>query len=185
MKYNKINDEVFYITDDIAEISSQDMEELKKKSKLNTRKTARICVHQGIEHSLHEMFIVHNRGAYVRPHQHVNKIESFHIINGDADIIIFDDHGIIINVLEMGTHLSGKTFFCRLPEKCYHTIFVNSKTLMVHEITNGPFIKGQTIFADWAPLGTDSKNAEKFMKNIKKQTIHFISKKKNGTKNSY
>ena len=30
------------------------------------------------------MFIYHSKGAYIRPHKHLNKEESFHLISGDT-----------------------------------------------------------------------------------------------------
>lgn len=36
------------------------------------------------------MLIVMAKGSYIRPHKHKNKSESFHIIEGLLDVIVFD-----------------------------------------------------------------------------------------------
>jgi hypothetical protein len=33
----------------------------------------------------------------------------------------------------------------------YHTLLIRSDILVVHEITNGPFVVGATVFAPFAP----------------------------------
>ncbi len=178
MKYKKINEEVFYPTDSIIEVSRDDMDDLEKKSRDNKRQRARICTHSSTKHLLHEMLIVHHQGVYVRPHNHINKIESFHIINGEVDIVIFNREGRITNVLEMGEYSTGKSFYCRLPEECYHTLLVNSPRLMIHEITNGPFLPEQTFFATWAPDENNTAEVKSFIANLKKEANTFILKKK-------
>ena len=43
---------------------------------------ARICAHNNHKDRLHEMVIVLKDSHYVAPHKHINKSESFHIIEG-------------------------------------------------------------------------------------------------------
>ena len=97
------------------------------------------------------MLIVHEKSCYVHPHKHLNKTESFHIIEGQADIIIFDENGSIDEIISMGEKASGLKFFYRLPPSRYHTLVINTDVLVFHEITNGPFRLQDTIWAPWAP----------------------------------
>ena len=46
------------------------------------------------------MFIVHPKGAYVRPHKHLDRIESMLVIDGEVDYIMFDDNGKIDNAIK-------------------------------------------------------------------------------------
>ena len=91
MKLKKFNDEVFYAEDSIVRVDSADIEKLKQKARQNPRRRARICAHSNIDDSIHEMLIVHEKSCYVRPHKHANKTESFHIIEGKVDIILFHE----------------------------------------------------------------------------------------------
>ena len=55
----------------------------------------------------------------------------------------------------MGPYRPGKAFFYRLMEPCFHTVLVNTPHALFHETTNGPFDRGDTEFAAWAPAEGD------------------------------
>ena len=80
LKTTKFNDEVLFAIDTIVKIDKKAIIGLKQMAKLNKRRRFRLCAHKDIEDSIHEMLIVHEKDCYVRPHMHVNKTESFHII---------------------------------------------------------------------------------------------------------
>jgi len=166
MEYDKINNEVLYSTNDITKINISDIEVLKERASLNRRRRIRLCVHKSINDNIHEMLIVHGKSCYVRPHKHLNKVESFHIIEGSANIILFNDVGVISQVIEMGDFSTGKNFFYRLPPSHYHTIIIKSDVLVFHETTNGPFRPDETIWADWAPDESDDKKILQYIKKL-------------------
>src|SRR5947207_1087581 len=97
----RINDEVFVAEGPIVSISSRDIEFLKEKLASAPRKRIRICAHATPEDRLHEMIIVLDADTYIRPHKHIGKSESFHIIDGSVDVVIFEDQGEIEDVVRM------------------------------------------------------------------------------------
>jgi cupin fold WbuC family metalloprotein len=119
------------------------------------RKRARICAHPSTADPLHEMIICLARDTYIRPHRHAGKSESFHIIDGELDVVLFDDDGAIREVIRMGPYGSRASFFYRLMEPCFHTVLVRTPLATFHETTNGPFYPGGTEFAAWAPADGD------------------------------
>ena len=151
MDITKINDEVFYTRDSVAKVDKEDVEFLKSTARSNDRKRARICSHLDAEDALHEMLIVLGKGAYFRPHKHLGKSESFHVIEGDLKVVIFNESGEVSEVIEMGDYNSGKKFYYRLSEDCFHTVVPQSDIVVFHETTNGPFNIEDTAFAPWAP----------------------------------
>ena len=155
MKFTKVNDEVLYSTENIVKVDALDINELKEKARLNHRKRVRLCAHKTIDEKIHEMLIIHEKSCYVRPHKHINKVESFHIIEGRVDILLFDENGRINNLIPMGDYASGRKFFYRLPPSHFHTLIIRSEVLVFHEITNGPFNPDDTVWADWAPVETE------------------------------
>ena len=155
MKYTKFNEEVLYSTENIVKVDALDINELKQKARLNHRKRIRLCAHKSVDENIHEMFIIHEKSCYVRPHKHIDKVESFHIIEGKVDILLFDENGRINNLIPMGDYASGRKFFYRLPPSHFHTLIIRSEVLVFHEITNGPFNPDDTVWADWAPVETE------------------------------
>ena len=155
MKFAEQNREVFYATDHIKIVSSNELDFLTDKALANGRKRARVCLHENESATLHEMLIVHGRGAYIRPHKHFGKSESIHIIEGLLDLVLFDDQGSITQVVNMGNYASGKPFYQRLDSPVFHTLIIRSERLIFHETTNGPFCRTESVFAPWAPEDVD------------------------------
>ena len=168
-KYRQENQEVIYTTDKSTFVSQEDINKLKQLSQANTRKRFRLCAHSDQENSLHEMLIVHALQAYVRPHKHLDKSESIHIIDGLVDILLFDESGNVKNIIEMGDYSSGKIFFFRMEEAIFHMLIIRSDVLVFHETTNGPFKKLTTVFPSWAPDESDPEAVAKFIAEVNRQ----------------
>ena len=167
MKTTIFNNEVLYAEDSIVQIDSLDIAELKLKAKKNPRKRIRVCAHKNIDENIHEMLIVHEKNCYVRPHKHTGKTESFHIIEGKADVILFHEDGSIDQVIPMGEITTGLKFYYRLPPFRFHTLLIHSDVLVFHEITNGPFRLEDTVWASWSPEETNEAEVSRYMEKLK------------------
>lgn len=146
----KESDEVLYPAEEVVLIDGADLSELKRLALINPRKRIRLCTHRSPDAALHEMFIVHTNETYVRPHKHVGKAESFSIIEGRVDVVIFHDDGSIRQVIEMAAPGAGLPFYYRLADPIFHTLLIRSEVLVFHEVTQGPFLREQSVFAEWA-----------------------------------
>ncbi len=145
----KINDEVYVAADDIVRLDRQAVEFIRDCALRNPRGRARICAHKDSGDNLHEMLIGIAPGSYVRPHRHLSKVESFHLIEGSADIVILSEQGSIEDVIELGPNAN---FYYRLDSPRYHTLLISSPVLVIHETTNGPFDPAQTDWAAFSPV---------------------------------
>jgi cupin fold WbuC family metalloprotein len=158
--------EVLYSGDAVVTADARVIDQLKRDAARNPRGRIRLCAHRGVDDRLHEMLIVHPKDAYVRPHRHIGKSESFHVIDGEVDVVLFGDEGDVAGVIEMGTFSSGRTFFYRIADPLYHTLLIRSETLVFHETTNGPFRREQTEFAPWAPAEGDAERVLQFLSEL-------------------
>jgi cupin fold WbuC family metalloprotein len=165
-KYRFLNPEVLYPADTIVMTEKADIDHFKQLSSANSRKRVRLCAHDHPDNCLHEMLIVHERCAYVRPHKHPSKSESMHIIEGLVDVVIFDDGGQIREIIRMGDYASGMIFYYRMAVPAFHTLIIRSDILVFHETTNGPFVLGDTVFASWAPDEKDMGSVRNFMADL-------------------
>jgi cupin fold WbuC family metalloprotein len=164
----KENDEVLYTKESIVNLTAQDLADIKKMAKLNSRQRIRICSHSSIDGKVHEMIIFHSKGTYVPPHKHLGKCESFHLISGEIDCVIFNNEGTITKTFPMGDYSSGKTFYYRIPADTFHTQLFTKDTFF-HEVTEGPFNRDETIIASWAPDEKDTLKTKKYMSDIIKE----------------
>lgn len=142
---------------------------------------SRVCTHQNSSDTLHEMIITLAGGSYVQPHKHLCKNESFHIIEGAVDVVVFDDAGQITDVVELGVYGSGRSFYYRLNAPLYHTLLIHGTHVVVHETTNGPFIREDAVFANWAPDGNVQEETLAYLENVRLAAARFLEKKRINT----
>jgi cupin fold WbuC family metalloprotein len=129
----------------------------------------RLCTHWNDDETLHEMLIAMDQASYVRPHRHSTKTESFHMIEGEMDVVIFSDEGEIDHVIPLGRCGKRRNFYYRLSSPRFHSLVIRSNDVVFQEITTGPFRKGETIYARWAPEDSDPSAVLAFQQNLRGQ----------------
>lgn len=157
---------VLFLNKDIAEISANDFEGLKASALQAPLKRARICLHQSHHDPIQEMIIVFAQGSYIRPHRHSNKVESLFIIEGKLEVVFFDDSGEIIHRIIMERSDASSTILYRLSKDYWHTVIPLTEFVIIHEITQGPFLKNQDDFAPWSPQDNDYQAVTNFLSSI-------------------
>jgi cupin fold WbuC family metalloprotein len=165
IKTFKENDEVLYSNEEFISVSKNDIHILKKLADKNIRKRVRLCAHKSPNEKLHEMIIVHSKDCYVRPHCHVSKAESIFVIEGEADLIIFNEQGKIKKIVALSNNTKNGIIFHRQHKGTIHMIIIKSDYFVFHEVTEGPFKREDTFFPPWAPEGNNIKD-NNFIKNL-------------------
>ena len=146
-----VSPEVLYCEDEIPRFDAADVEALRGHTAQSPRGRARICSHRGPSEALHEMFIAMDAGGYVRPHRHLGRAESFHVVSGAATIILFEDDGTACARFPLGDLASGRPFYFRLDRPVFHSLVVEAAPFVFHETTTGPFDPATSQGAPWAP----------------------------------
>jgi len=172
-QFKKISNEVFYTENTITQISENDISFLKANIKNTEKKRIRLCTHLNEQDGLQEMFIALSNETYIRPHKHLNKSESLHVLEGSADVVFFDNTGKIKKIISLSNASSKACFYYRISEPMYHTFIVKSDIFIFHETTQGPFKKSDTIYAPWSPKETDFDKVVKFVSELKKSAETF------------
>lgn len=159
--------EVFYSRSPLVALGDDGIERLKRQALTNPRLRSRLCAHAGKNDPLHEMVIVHHRDVYVRPHRHHARSESVHVMEGEADLVLFDEDGEVTTVVPLGAHGGGRAAFCRIPAEIFHTLVFHSEWFVFHETISGPFDPTRSSFAPWAP--PDGPEGERFRSGLDKR----------------
>lgn len=165
MKYRAESAEVFYTDQASIRVGVEDIKFLKEQARKNPRGRSRLCTHKDPQAVLHEMLIVHGRDVYVRPHRHLGKEESFHVIEGSAQVVVFENDGRVRERVPVGDAASGRAFYFRLREPLFHSLIIESEFFVFHEVTSGPFERDKTEFAAWSP--EDEIAGRKFLNELK------------------
>jgi len=171
----KVSNEVYYADTPIIKIENHDMVFLKNHVKDTEKKRIRICTHLNEQDSLHEMFIVLSKETYIRPHKHFDKSESLHVIEGSADVVFFNDEGIIIDIFSLSHYSPQSSFYYRINKPIYHTLVVNTDYFIFHETTKGPFNKSDTRIAPWSPEEKNNIEVKRFMLTLNQSIKNFFS----------
>jgi cupin fold WbuC family metalloprotein len=153
----------FFPGQEIIEIRTEQLEELRDAAARAPLRRARLCLHGTHSDPVQEMVIAFCRDTYNRPHRHHGKSESFHVIEGRLAIVFFDDSGLPTRRLLLGPPGTGETFVYRLACSRWHTVIPLTTFAIIHETTTGPFDPADTEFASWAPDGTDRAEANAFL----------------------
>jgi cupin fold WbuC family metalloprotein len=141
---------------EIASVGPAEIAQLKAAAAAEPLRRARINLHPASTDRLHEMIIAFWADSFVPPHRHLDKSESFHVIEGEVDVVFFSDEGAVTQVLSLAPPGSAKPFAYRLNGKAWHSVIPRSPQVVLHETTNGPFIRGGMDLPAWAPKFTDA-----------------------------
>jgi cupin fold WbuC family metalloprotein len=148
LSLTKESNEVFRTSVDVSVITHQHITLIKDHAISSQKRRSRICLHPSNDALVHEMFIALAGNSYVKPHRHLKKSESFHLVEGDVGIILFDEIGNITKIFR----LSGSANrYYRSEAGIFHTVVVLSEIAVIHEVSNGPFIANETEYANFAP----------------------------------
>ena len=155
--------EVYFPTESYFNINKQFTDDLIRSAESAPRQRIRMCVHSNDDAEVHQMFIVHPGGAYVRPHKHNKKHESLLVLEGSADYLLFSEAGKLEDRVELSDFQSGSSFFQITPAGFYHSLIIKTRWLVFIEVTNGPFIRGESTFSPWSPEEGDIANVAEFL----------------------
>jgi cupin fold WbuC family metalloprotein len=143
--------EVFKTTDQVVEIGDLWIGRLKAAASASPLRRSRVCLHLASTDNIQEMILALCSDVLFKPHRHLNKTESFHIIEGELDVVVFTESGETLRVVQMGPIGSGKTFCYRLNASLYHALLPRTPFVVFHETTEGPFLIDSAQYAPWAP----------------------------------
>ena len=135
----------------IVEIGSQWLSRLKRAAMESPLGRSRVCVHIDDAATVQEMILALRQDVLFRPHRHLKKTESFHMIEGALDIVVFDENGTPIRAISLAAFGGNEAFYYRLNESLFHAILPRTPMVVFHETTTGPFSKNDARFAPWAP----------------------------------
>jgi len=155
--------DAFFNNKQLVALGPEWLMRLKAETASSTFGRTRFCLHRSTADAIQEMLIVYRRDSLVKPHRHQGKSESYHVIEGEALILIFGDDGQVIERLHLGPPASGLRFSARIDSPMYHCTVPLTDFFCVVEVTSGPFDKAasESDMAPWAP--TDPEELAEFL----------------------
>ncbi len=99
---------VVRFTDSVSRAGPGDMALLQDLASKTELRRSRICFHTDDTAPLQEMHIFLYSDSFIRPAKHLKKVESLTVIDGFADLVLFEDTGHISELIELGPYSSVK-----------------------------------------------------------------------------
>jgi glucose-6-phosphate isomerase len=112
------------------------------------------------------MLIVLSKSNYIHPHIHAEKVESFHLIEGEMTVFLFNADGSLLQSIRMGDYRSDRVFYYRQTKPIYHTQIPTTAYAVFLEVTRGPFTSEGTTLAPWAPPEGPDGKLEAYIKGL-------------------
>ena len=144
----KIADGVYQAQGEFIVLTPEYKQFLLHDSSNNYKKRSRINFHPSPASQVQEMVIALDRNTCLDVHQHFNKSESFHVIEGTLIVVLFDSRGSIMEEITLSS--LGPNPFYRLDSAIDHLVIPVSKNVLMHETTCGPFVQGDCRVPEWS-----------------------------------
>ena len=126
-------------------------------------KDVRICLHEKPTDKQHDMIILQQRKNFYKPHKHLKKGETYHIMKGSMACVLFSNNGKINKICKI-----NKSNIFRTPINTYHTMLPISKFVIYHESKPGPFLKkNDSIYPKWIKKYLINKNIDLLKEKVK------------------
>ena len=137
-----------------------------KFSNLN-KADARVCLHSDYKDTLQDMVLIQHSKNFYPPHKHVNRYDSYFVLEGCLGVIIFNKNGKIRKSFKLQRGSIYKT-----PKDQYHLTIPISKKVIYHEYRSGTFNrKTNCVFPIWNPKSDEERE------NFKKKILKILKKK--------
>ncbi len=128
-----------------------------KSMALESGDNVRLSLHAGPDDPFHEMIIFQHGDKYYRPKKHIEKDKSFHMLEGEMGVFVFEEDGELIDARRLSRESSP---IYRVAKGLYHTDIPITDYVIHHESTLGPFLGDKDrVFAPWS---TDPDSPEAF-----------------------
>jgi len=136
-------------------ISARLFEAVAERAARSPRRRMNHNFHESASDNPHRFLNVLLRGTYIRPHRHSAppKSETFLVLEGEADAILFDERGAITARHSLGVETAdGRVWGIDLAPGVWHTVLPRTARVVCFEVKPGPWEPANDKeFAPWAP----------------------------------
>jgi cupin fold WbuC family metalloprotein len=158
----------FTHTDQIILVDDLTIRKLKHAVLRDPLRRARLCLHRSTSDAVQEMIVVMHKDTYVRPHRHIGRTESVHIMEGRGTVIFFNASGKPVRSITLTTDGNKGVFVYRLSYPRWHMFVPLTEFVVVHEVISGPHLKSGSESAAWSPDEHDIQGISDFKAGIQR-----------------
>ena len=137
---------------DILLINQKLLNETSQKASKTPRLRMNYNLHNHLKDPVNRMLNALEPETYLRPHRHWTppKTESYVVLRGELDVLVFDDKGNLIQKITLNPEIGN--YGVDIPAGIWHSMIVKQSGTVIYEVKEGPFtpIPAED-FASWSP----------------------------------
>lgn len=145
-KLRKKNERVFYARETPVVLGMQLIMLMKELAEFRGLPVFRVCLHENDDEGIHEMLMVHTRPVHVGPLKQDKTSLSYHMLDGVADISLYDDTGVCNRTIRIDNNGNFCGRFVRLKANVFRSIQTISQHSIFLEVASGPFADNETVW---------------------------------------
>jgi len=145
-------------------ITASLLNELAAKAGSSPRHRANFNLHQSSNDSIQRFFIAAKMASYFRPHRHRSTFELAILLQGNFDLLLFDENAVVTDRISLGADSANRGF--ELPPDVWHAWIPLVEDSIFMEVKAGPYDPKSVDFADWSPPEGDARVAD-FLSNMR------------------
>jgi len=150
----------------LIKVSGGDLEKLAERAIGSPRRRTAMPLHEEAYVGPQALFNAMMPDSYLCPHLH-NKSEIWMPIRNRMDVILFDDYGDIVDVLNLSQDDEN---YVEIPVTTYHTVVAHPPISIFFNLSQAPYDpKKAKIFPSWAPREEENEKAQKYLRGLKER----------------
>ena len=141
------------------------LDETSRKASGSPRLRMNYNIHTRLDDPVNRMLNALEPGTYLRPHRHLSppKTESYVVLLGELDVLIFDDAGNLLQRQPLNPEMGN--YGIDIPAGVWHCMIVKQPKTVIYEVKEGPFSPIITDdFAPWSPNPDDEEGVKAFLR---------------------
>lgn len=132
-------------------ITAEALNKLTTQAASADRRRTHLNAHETLDASVQRLFIATEPGTYIRPHRHPqpHKWEFFLVLEGEIDLLIFDEAGAVRQRMAMSP---AAVRAVEVPPGVWHTYVCRQPGTLALEVKEGAYVPTpEADFAPWSP----------------------------------
>jgi cupin fold WbuC family metalloprotein len=123
----------------IKKYSVKVLNDLTTAAKATERKRINLNIHESTEAAVQRLFLAVEPETYIRPHRHpqAHKWELFVVLDGEMDLLLFNDLGDIVNRIALS---ATTTRAVEIPANTWHSYISKKSGTLALEIKEGAYL---------------------------------------------
>ena len=119
--------------------TTETLEDLVKTAQTCDRLRTNLNIHESADASVQRLFLAFEPGTYIRPHRHPqpHKWELFIVLDGELDLLLFDDAGEITDRITLS---ADTTRVVEVPPNTWHSYISKKSGTLALEIKQGAYL---------------------------------------------